>query len=245
MKLKVGTYNIQHCRDHLCYKKTNEEVIDPKRVSAVIKQMGVDICALNEVYNQEMLEGEGFCNQAKEIAAELGFYYYFAKAIDYKGYEYGNALLSRFPITSAYTVPLVLPPEERKKERYEDRVLLVATLDINGLSFIAAVCHFGLSREEQELATKTVLAKLTDAKTPLVFMGDLNLTPENDLIANLGAKLFDTASLSDKALFTFPSDAAKRKIDYIFTNELCKAISADVPDIVFSDHLPVVAEISI
>ncbi len=244
MKIKIGTYNIQHCRDHLHFRKTNEELIDPKRVAETVKLFGAEVCALNEVYNQEML-GEGFCNQAKEIAAELGFYYYFAKAIDYKGYEYGNALISRFPITSAYAVPLVVAPEARKKERYEDRVLLIATLDINGTPFTAAVCHFGLSREEQELATSTVLSELANVKTPLVFMGDLNLTPDSDLIAALGERLFDTAKLSDKALLTFPSHAPNIKIDYIFTNSFCKAVSVDVPDAVYADHLPVTAEIEL
>jgi len=244
MNIKVGTYNIQHCRDHLYFKETGTERILPSRVAAAVKTMDLDVCALNEVYNQEML-GDGYLNQAKEIARELGFNWYFAKAIDYKGYEYGNALLSRYPIISARRVPIVVPKEKMKKPRYENRVLLIAELDVNGTPLTVAVCHFGLSEEEAELATETVLREAEGIKTPLVFMGDLNLTPDSPLIAKLGEKLFDTAKLSEKENLTFPSDAPKIKIDYVFTNERCRAKSFCVPNVVYSDHLPATAEIEI
>lgn len=243
MKIKIASYNIQHCRDHIYFKENGTERLVLPEMANVIKAMKADVCALNEVYNQEMLEGG--INQAKEIGKELGFYHAFAKAIDYKGYEYGNALVSRFPIVSTKLVPLVLSEEKKKKPRYENRVLLIAELDVNGSPLTVFVCHFGLSPEEAELATETVLVEAEKIKTPLVFMGDLNLTPDSELIKKISACLFDAAQLSDADNFTFSSDAPFEKIDYIFTNGHCKATSFEVPNLVCSDHLPVRADIEI
>lgn len=243
MKLNVSTYNIQHCVDHLHRIRTGEQILVPDKIAAVIKEMGADICALNEVYNREMLEG--LTDQSKELAEKLGFFSCFAKAIDYRGFEYGNALLSRYPITKMRSVPIVVPTEKRLKERYEDRVLLISELDIDGTTVTVAVCHFGLSREEQEIAADTVIKELSVVNMPLVFMGDLNLTPDSDIIAKLREVFFDTALLSEDELLTFSSDAPYMKIDYIFTNSHCKPLSARVPTLVCSDHLPVSAEIEI
>ena len=244
MKIKIGTYNIQHCLDHLHFLRDGAQIISTKPVADVIRKLGLDVCGLNEVYNQEMLEGENHCNQAKEIAAELGYYYHFAKAIDYRGYEYGNALVSRFPIVSARSVPLVLPEKERLKPRYENRVILIAELDVNGAILTVIVSHFGLSEEEKEFATRTLLSELRNIETPIIFMGDLNLTPETAQICRIREALFDTSLLSDPNQYTFSSSDPHIKIDYIFVNEQITPLSSGVSSLIYSDHLPVFCEIS-
>ena len=243
MKLKIGNYNIQHCRDHLHFLAAGEERILPSRVAEVITELGLDVCGLNEVYNQEMLEGDGYINQAKSVAEALGYHYYFAKAIDYKGYEYGNALVSKYPIVSARTVRMSLPEELRKKPRYEDRAILIAELDVEGSPLTVAVSHFGLTPEEHGFNVETVLSELSGVKNPLVFMGDLNMKPENPLIGKLSSVLTDAAELTPGDNFTFSSDNPYMKIDYIFTGGGARALSFDVPKKVFADHLPVTAEL--
>ncbi len=243
MKLNIATYNIQHCRDYVRSKGAESEIIDIDKVASTVKGFGADICGLNEVYNKEMLDGGA--DQAKAIAESLGYYSYFARAIDYRGFEYGNALVSRFPITSTRKVPLVVPQNMRKKERYEDRVLLVAELDVNGEPFTVMVCHFGLSDEEQTLAADTVLAEVKKIKTPLVFMGDLNVRPESEIISRLRSSLCDVSHFCGTEPPTFDSLNPDRKIDYIFANNSVKIISTDVPRVVCSDHLPVTAKIEI
>ena len=243
MKLNIATYNIQHCRDYVLTKQSETEIIDIEKVAETIKGLGVDICGLNEVYNKEMLEGGA--DQAKAIAESLGFYSCFAKAIDYKGFEYGNALITRFPITSVKTFPIVVPDVEKRKERYEDRVLLVATLDVDGKDLTVMVCHFGLSDEEREIATQTVLAEVEKIDSPLVFMGDLNARPEFEVIARLRGALCDVSKLMNCEKPTHDSIAPYTKIDYIFTGNGVGVIETDVPGVICSDHLPVTAKIEI
>ena len=243
MIFNIATYNIQHCKSYVHFKETGEEILSPERVSEVIRELGADICALNEVYNQKMLDGGS--DQAEKIADGLGYYHFFAKAIDYKGFEYGNALVSKFPIKAVKTVPIIVPENERKKPHYENRVLLVAELDIEGKPFTVAVCHFGLSDEEKELAVSTVLSELGDIKTPLIFMGDLNLSPDTELISKLQSELCDLSKQFGKEDPTFDSLAPYTKIDYIFAKGSLKAIDCEVVYAVFSDHLPVRATIEI
>ena len=243
MKLNIATYNIQHCRDYVLTKQSESEIIDVEKFAETIKGLGADICGLNEVYNKEMLEGG--TNQAKVIAESLGFHYCFAKAIDYKGFEYGNALVSRFPIISMKTFPIILPENMKKKERYENRILLVAKLDVNGTILTVMVCHFGLSQEEKDLATDIVLREIKNTDAPLVFMGDLNSRPETEVIARLRAKLCDITYLLDCEKPTHDSVAPYTKIDYIFTDESIGIIEADTPSVICSDHLPVTAKIEI
>ena len=245
MNIKIGNYNIQHCRDHLHFLATGEERIAPERVAEIISELGLDVCGLNEVYNREMLEGDENINQARVIAHKLGYYFYFAKAIDYKGFEYGNALVSRFPIVSAKTVPMALPENAKKKPRYEDRALLIAELDTGDRTLTVAVSHFGLTPEEHEFDIDTVISELSAVESPLVFMGDLNMMPHNTLIVKLSGVLNDTAILTPGDNFTFSSDKPFEKIDYIFTNDAAQALSFKVSDAVFADHLPVTAEIEI
>ena len=55
MKLKIGTYNIQHGKHHGHFLKGGREVIDLPGDAAVLRGAGLDICGLNEVRNQEQV----------------------------------------------------------------------------------------------------------------------------------------------------------------------------------------------
>jgi endonuclease/exonuclease/phosphatase family metal-dependent hydrolase len=48
-----------------------------------------------------------------------------------------------------------------------------------------------------------------------------------------------------KGLLTFPSDAPKIKLDYVFVSKDIKVKSVAVPTDIVSDHFPFVAEIEV
>ena len=74
-------------------------------------------------------------------------------------------------------------------------------------------------------------------------MGDLNVEPDDPLLAPIREKLKDASDLFGNAKLSFPSDMPDKKIDYIFATPDVEIISADIPEIVSSDHRPHVAEI--
>ena len=74
-------------------------------------------------------------------------------------------------------------------------------------------------------------------------MGDFNVVHTCDLLEPIRERMYDTAQLFSEPLLSFPSDVPREKRDYIFTTRDIKAVSADIPPIVVSDHRPYVAEI--
>jgi len=240
MQLSVATYNIQHGRIHPLYLETQQETVDAVRMAEVIREMDVSVCGLNEVYDRV----PGLGNQAQIIGEHLNWHHAFTEAISLsRGGLYGNALVSAHPIVALRSVPIVTRPEERGPEKhYENRVLLIATLDVNGTEVTVMSCHFGLNPLEADRATETVLREAEAIRTPLIFMGDLNLTPEHPNIRKLAEFFTDSATVGDGNRFTFPSHAPVKKIDYIFAKN-CEIIASDVPEKVCSDHLPVRATV--
>ena len=85
----------------------------------------------------------------------------------------------------------------------------------------------------------TVLANLEKEKC--VLMGDFNLRPEKELLQPIFTRLYDTAALFSEPKGSWPCDAPRGKIDYIFTTKDMQVLSADIPTIISSDHRPHIA----
>lgn len=235
MELTLMTFNIQHCLNY----RTRQ--IDFDLFAGIIRDSGADIIGLNEVNGSGM--GAEYCAQAEILGEKLGFYNYFAKAIDFDGVNpYGNALLSRFPISQPQTIPVPDPRVPQYSGYYETRCLLKAVVQ-SPRPVTVCVTHFGLNPDEQLLAKNTVLESISDSAC--VLMGDFNITPENGIHRALSERLRDTAGGNTGALLTFPSDAPQRKIDYIYLSRDWQMHRAEVLPLVASDHRPYIARVSL
>lgn len=235
MKIKIMSYNTQHCLNFITKEIDYDLIID------TINKCEADIIGLQEIRNEG--ETKGYDAQAKIIAEELGFHYYFAEAIRLNGNNpYGNALVSRYPITSAQTVLIPDPAVKGYDGYYETRCLLIATVNVGG-GLNVLVSHFGLNPDEQENAVETVVSNLPEERCVLV--GDFNMEPDNPILNPIMERLRDTAHDFVAPKFSFPSNAPTVKIDYIFASKDITVHCADIPEIVSSDHRPHVATIDI
>lgn len=235
MQIKIMSYNIQHCLNF----KTRK--IDYDLMADTIKKCGADIIGLQEVRNKG--KSKDYKEQAKIIAEKLGFYYYFAEAIRFSGKNpYGNALISRYPITSAQTILIPDPQIKQYNGYYETRCLLKATVDV-GSELDVLVSHFGLNPDEQKNAVDTVVSNIKLER--LVLMGDFNVQPNNPILEPITQKLYDTAYKFSSPKLSFPSDVPTVKIDYIFVSKDLVVNGADIPEIISSDHRPHIATIEI
>ncbi len=233
-KLKIATFNIQHCENF------NTEKIDYDAFADYIKSLDADVIGLNEVRGKGI--ADGYDAQAAILAEKTGYAYYFAKATEIgEGNPYGNAVLTRLKIKSCETVPIPDPEKPAYDGYYETRCLLKLTLEEPSLTVL--ITHFGLNPDEHENAVKTVSASIPEGGC--VLMGDLNVTPDNPVLDPIRKALRDTAAAAKSSLLSFPSDTPDRKIDYIFASESIKVNSVCVPDIVLSDHRPMTAEIEV
>ena len=233
MSITLMSYNTLSCRKF----DTREFVFDS--FVEVIRSHNADIIGLNEIRDKGV--DEGYQAQAKLLAKKLGYYYYFAKAVDIDGANpYGNAIISKFPITMAETIKIPDPVSPAYNGYYETRCLLKAKIDVYG-GIDVCVAHFGLNPDEQKNAVNVVLKNINDEKC--ILMGDFNVEPDNRMLVHIRERLCDTAEWFTRDLKSFPSNAPKVKIDYIFTSRDFIVSSADIPADVVSDHRPHIAVI--
>ncbi len=236
MKIKVTSYNIFHCADYYNY-----ETIDYDAFIKTIDSFSSAVVGMNEVH------GEGpddeYDEQAEILGKGIGCNYYFSKATEIDGNNpFGNAMLSRLPVKEVSTIPIPDPEPKSYDGYYETRAVLRMVTDTTPeITFL--ITHFGLNPDEQENAVKTVLANLP--KERCVFMGDLNVMPDNEVLNPIKEVLKDTAVEVNNIPLTFPSCEPNRKIDYIFVTPDIKVNSFFTEDIVLSDHLAVSAEIEV
>ena len=92
--LRVLSYNIHH-------GEGTDGKLDLARIAGVIKAAEPDLVAVQEVDRNTTRTNK--VDQAAELARLTGLHGEFAKAIDFQGGEYGQAILSRFPIKSVKT----------------------------------------------------------------------------------------------------------------------------------------------
>lgn len=229
--MKIMTFNTQHCLNYL------EQKIDFDVMANAIKTVGADVVGLNEMRNEG--PHPDYTNQVKTLADRVGFeHYYFAQAITFDGNPYGNGIISRYPIDEVRTVIIPDPEVKGYDGYYETRCVLVAKIK----DYTLLVSHFGLNPDEEENAVKTVLSEVESEKC--ILMGDFNMQPDNAILAPIYERMTDTATAFENAdAKTFPSDKPTIKIDYIFVSRDVKVLSAYVPEIIASDHRPLVAEI--
>lgn len=228
--MKLMVFNTQHC---LNYRTRN---IDFEVMAETIRRFEPDVVGLNEMRGAGA--SEDYTDQVGTLQALTGYpYAYFAKAFDVNGVDpYGNAILSKIPLTDAQTI---LIPKGRG-QRAEPRCLLKATL-AGGVTVL--ITHFGLEDDEKESAVRAILASLGADKT--ILMGDFNSRPDSAVLLPLRARLRDTADVFPEPLLSFPSDAPYAKIDYIFVSRDIEVLSADIPAVVSSDHRPYICEIKL
>ncbi|MBR4204289.1 MAG: endonuclease/exonuclease/phosphatase family protein [Clostridia bacterium] len=239
MKLTVMTYNIQH---GLVYR-SDPPTIDLSAAAAVIRESGADFVGLNEVRGRGVRAD--YTAQAETMAALLGWHCFFGKSIDVSGPNpYGNAVLSRFPITETRVCHIPDPKESERDRRFEHRSVTRAVISLpeGSGAFTVFSSHFGLSKAERRNAAETVLALAEREENPFAIMGDFNTDPTDPVLAPLFER-YDEAGAYCPG-YTFPSDRPSCRIDYLFCSPDTRIESARVIPAEASDHRPVLAEIS-
>ncbi len=238
MDIRLMTYNI--CSG-MSYGKDRKR--DLAQCADVIKQYSPDILGLNEVHYN--IGFSNFAKQADELNKLLDYeYMYYGRAGAIKeGYQ-GNALFSRFPIKTVKTVLVEQPLVFDEDIYYEQRSFIDAVVD-TGIDLKVIVTHFGLAKGERRNELDLLIPIFRENKNPLVFMGDLNMQPDDAQLEPISAILKDSADTSNEAYLTFPSDMPARKIDYIFISHDINVKAVLVPSTMASDHLPYIADISL
>src|SRR5690625_2045149 len=165
--LRVMSYNIHHANP-----PSEPGLISTEAIAEVIRKEDPDLVALQEVDVNNRRSGEDL-HQAEAIAEELGMYFHFAKAIDYQGGFYGNAVLSKFTILDRMDVEL--PAMEGVET--EDRVWAGIKVEAHGKELWFGSIHLDFKTEENNLYQSNMLIDaFDDVDIPVIIAGDFNAT---------------------------------------------------------------------
>lgn len=114
-----------------------------------------------------------------------------------------------------------------------------------GRRLSAAAVHLGLSAEER-IEHARLLTDILAGHDVVVLGGDLNEGPDGPASSWIADRLWDVLHDADAA--TFPSRTPTTRIDYLFVSETLLPARGWVGGDAYrelSDHLPVVAELSV
>jgi endonuclease/exonuclease/phosphatase family metal-dependent hydrolase len=234
--LKVMTYNIHHCNPPSAGAK-----IDVEAVARVITAEKPDFVALQEVDVNTERSGKGL-NQAKELARLTGMNFFFSKAIDHQGGDYGVAVLSRFPILDSTRFILPIDPAIRG----EVRTIAAITVEVSkGKKIIFASTHLDLKEPNRLTQSELIIRHFKEAGLPMILGGDFNALPDSKVIGLLDQNFTRSCQT---CLPTIPVVNPNRTIDFIMykPDGTFKSLSTKVIDEQYaSDHLPVLVELSV
>ena len=158
-------------------------------IRATLPGLSLDLLGLQEVLRaQDAGLGEG---QATAIAEGLGYHVAFGASWELGGVEFGNALLSRFPIVrqEVIALPFGVAVGTAQPEADEKRSLLFVELEAPFARIPVFITHLewrmhqGHVREVQvREVVDRVKALAPLAGFPAILMGDFNAEPESDEI---------------------------------------------------------------
>ena len=204
---------------------------DLERMLALVRRADPDILALQEVDSRRAAGAEHPVAMVKRV---LGHYGVAAAAITSPDGDYGQVLLSRWPISDNGVHDISVTG-------CEPRRAITAVVDAPAGKLFVLATHLGLRFLERHRQCQLLAALTTMSKLTTVAMGDFNdwMWPgsvQNTLARQLPGRTHHR---------TFPARFPLFKLDRIY----CRPASAllgsrvDLAASSISDHLPIIAEI--
>lgn len=232
LKLKILTYNIQH-------GVGIDGELNLDRIVKVIKNSDADVVGLNEV--DIRMKRSRFQNQIKYIANKLGMNFAFGTSFRTLAGGYGNAILSKYPITNASNY--ILPTDKPSRNiinKEENRSLLRTEIEVApGKTFYFLTTHLSLNVNIRENQLKKINSLTLKLDKPYLLMGDFNsdLNFQYDLNLNIKQVI--------EGIKTYPASNPQKEIDRYFSSTDIKVVDSYAIFSKASDHLPVFIEIEL
>jgi len=231
--LRILTYNIHH-----------GEGLDGKvnlaRIAQVIMTSGADLVALQEVDRKTTRTGR--VDQAMEIGILTNMHVRYGAAMAFQGGEYGQAILSRWPILMLRTHFLPNPAQR------EPRIAVSAVIQTGTghvVRFVSA--HLDSNTEDDNRWLQAVRLQETfgmDDSLPVILAGDLNDVTESRSLNRLMQHWTDASA--GNPLPTAPAGTPQSRIDYVLLRPKNWEVrgSTVLDEAMASDHRPLLVTLA-
>jgi endonuclease/exonuclease/phosphatase family metal-dependent hydrolase len=200
-------------------------------IAQAIEAERPDVIGLQEVSRGWVLDGS--IDMLTWLSQRLNLPYIWAPTADP---IWGNALLSRYPITDAQLYAMPNNDQVRPSRGY-----VVATLDVGGQPLTVIVTHLHHVGEDTALRVPQVAAlnATWNQQPATVLLGDLNATPDAPEMQRLRDAGWIDAFIQSGAAgdgFTYASNHPYERIDYIYHSADLMARDFHVAAGTASDH---------
>jgi endonuclease/exonuclease/phosphatase family metal-dependent hydrolase len=232
--VRIATYNIHRCRGM-------DRRVVPARIVEVLREIDADVIALQEVIGA----GPAGAGQAEEIGAGLGMGWVMNCVRTLRQHQYGNVVLSRYPIVHHSQYDL-------SWRTCEPRHCQRADLEIDGRVVHIYNVHLGTAVLERRYQAGRLASFVHDRRVtgPKVLLGDFNEWMKG-LATKTLSSLFESVDISHhlKRRRTYPGIFPVVHLDHIYYEGAVEVTSVEMPrtrkSLIASDHLPLVANFRI
>lgn len=251
MRLKYLDYNILHGGEiEGCFE--------------FIHVQNADIMALQEVFNGNDATAPRYMRTVSELQKLFPSYHHsFAPELQWtykrNTADIGNMVLSKYPIVSTsitfFDEGYAVLPEKREGNdwSHDPKNMQVCEVDYNGITITVVNLHGIWGRDGKDNERRlSMMKKVVDqvrGKERVIVSGDFNVNEGTETIGMLEKELTNVFQGERKTSFNMrrKSDPGYgvAVVDFIFVSRDIKAIDHSSPDVDFSDHLPLVAELEV
>jgi endonuclease/exonuclease/phosphatase family metal-dependent hydrolase len=208
-----------------------------ENITAFIKSYRPDIVGLIEVDSGSFRTRK--LNQASVIAKALGHYHIYES-------KYGSSsMIQRLPIVNKQANAF-LTSETIKAQKFhyfrKGIKRLVIELELDDLTIF--LVHLSIKFRHRQNQLHDLYQLVRQVKKPLIVAGDFNpMWGDNEIQLFLAAS--GLANANRDALPSHPSRAPHRQIDFILHSPQIHVTRFEMPQVLFSDHLPLICDFEI
>jgi endonuclease/exonuclease/phosphatase family metal-dependent hydrolase len=228
--LRVLTYNVHH-------GEGTDQRFDLDRVAAVVMAAKPDLVALQEV--DRKAQRTGGVDQPAEYMRLTRLHGWFGAAMPFQGGEYGQMLLSRWPLREPRVVRLPGTADR------EPRIAVTALVDVPQRGRIRWTgLHLDATRDEGDRWEQVggLMKEFAPGGTPTLLAGDFNAIPQSRVMQRIvgpSSAWEDTAGQWPAP--TVPAGSPRARIDYVLASPpgaWQPVESTVIAESVASDHRP-------
>ena len=232
--VRIATYNIHRCRGM-------DRRVDPSRIVDVLRDIDADVIALQEVIGA----GPNDSGHAEEIGAALGMGWVMASVRHLRGHQFGNMILSHYPIRQHVQYDLSWRTCEPRCCQRADILVDDRTLHLFNV-------HLGTAYRERKDQAGRLATIVHDGRVnpPKILLGDFNEWSGGLATAELTRQL-EAIDLRThlRRRRTYPGLLPLLHLDHIYYEGLVDIAGVEIPrtrkSLMASDHLPFLAELRV
>jgi endonuclease/exonuclease/phosphatase family metal-dependent hydrolase len=206
-------------------------------ITSFIKSADPDIVGLIEVDTGSIRSRK--VNQAEKIAEDLGM----NTSYEIKYSE--NSLNQMVPIVRKQgNAFLAADRVHGETFHYFDTGIKRLIIELEMESFSVFLVHLSLKYRHRHLQLRRLFDLIDATEKPVIVCGDFNtFWGENEIYLFMRAA--GLRSANTKSMFSYPSRAPRKELDFILYQDGITVTDFEIPQVRFSDHLPLICDFQI